>query len=52
MLKVGNGYHELGDAFLDRIDERMVAANIVHRLRRLCYTVHLEREDGLIQPAL
>lgn len=51
MLKAGTGYHELGDAFLDRIDERMVTANAVQRLRRLGYTVHLERENGMTEPA-
>jgi transposase len=44
MLKTGTDYKDLGDAFLDKIDERMVAANAVRRLERLGYTVQLERK--------
>lgn len=43
MLKEDTDYKDLGDSFLDKIDERMVAANAVHRLQRLGYSVHLER---------
>jgi transposase len=44
MLKTGKDYHELGDAFLDTIDEVMVRDNMVRRLERLGYEVRLEKK--------
>ena len=44
MLKTGRDYKDLGDAFLDTIDESMVRDNIVRRLERLGYDVRLEKK--------
>lgn len=44
MLKTGKDYNDLGDAFLDTIDEAMVRDQIVRRLERLGYEVHLEKK--------
>lgn len=44
MLKTGSDYRDLGDAFLDTIDETMVRDNMVRRLQRLGYDVRLEKK--------
>lgn len=43
MLKDSKGYQELGDDFLDTIDERAVRDNLVRRLERLGYAVAVEK---------
>jgi transposase len=43
MLKTGTDYKDLGDAFLDRIDETMVVTNLVRRIERLGFKVTFER---------
>lgn len=44
MLKTGRDYRDLGDAFLDSIDETMVCNNLVRRLERLGYHVSIEKK--------
>jgi transposase len=44
MLKTGKDYQELGEAFLDSLDEAMVKDNLVRRLERLGYQVHLDKQ--------
>jgi transposase len=43
MLKTGADYKDLGDAFLDSIDETMVVTNLVRRIERLGFKVTFER---------
>ncbi len=43
MLKTGADYKDLGDAFLDGIDETMVVTNLVRRIERLGFHVTVER---------
>lgn len=42
IASTGAHYRELGDAYLDKRDERAVARNLVRRLERLGYAVSLE----------
>lgn len=39
VLSTGSPYKELGELYLDRRNRRAVASNLVHRLKRLGYTV-------------
>lgn len=41
MLSTGTNYRDLGAAYLDQLDERRVARNLVRRLERLGYAVEL-----------
>lgn len=41
VLSTGTAYRELGELYLDRRNRRVVAANLVHRLERLGYTVQI-----------
>lgn len=43
MLKTGTDYKDLGDAFLDSIDETVVVTNLVRRIERLGFKVTFER---------
>ena len=43
MLKTGADYKDLGDAFLDSIDETIVVTNLVRRIERLGFKVTFER---------
>ena len=42
MLSTGAPYQDLGEAYLDRIGRQHVTVNLVRRLERLGYHVHLE----------
>ncbi len=42
MLKSGRPYHDLGDAYLDRLSRSRTKRNLVHRLERLGYKVILQ----------
>ena len=44
ILKTGQRYKELGDAYLDRLDQQRVKTNLVRRLERLGYSVALEKK--------
>jgi len=44
ILKSGQPYRDLGDAYLDRLAETHVKKNLVRRLERLGYQVTLERK--------
>jgi transposase len=44
MLKAGLDYKDLGDTFLDTLDERLVTQNLVNRLERLGYDVTIQRK--------
>lgn len=44
VLKTGQPYRDLGDGYLDRLDEAHVTKNLVRRLERLGYQVKLERK--------
>jgi transposase len=46
MMKTGKDYSELGEDFLDRIDETMVKDNMVRRLERLGYEVRVEKKTA------
>lgn len=41
VLSTGTPYKELGEMYLDRRNRRAVASSLVHRLRRLGYTVQI-----------
>ena len=43
MLKTGASYKELGETYLDRIDQGRVAKNLVRRLERLGYQVSISK---------
>ena len=47
MLSRGVGYHELGEAYLDQLDQTRTAANLKRRLERMGYVVAIQpKEDG------
>ncbi|XYH97484.1 hypothetical protein ACMHYB_58650 [Sorangium sp. So ce1128] len=41
LLSTGEEYKDLSDAYLDHLDERRVASNLVRRLERLGYQVQI-----------
>ena len=45
MLSRGVGYHELGEAYLDQIDQTRTAANLKRRLERLGYLVAIQPRE-------
>jgi transposase len=45
MLAKGLGYRELGEAYLDQIDQTRTAANLKRRLERLGYIVQLQPKE-------
>jgi transposase len=45
MLATGMAYRELGEAYLDQIDQTRTAANLKRRLERLGYIVTLQPKD-------
>ena len=47
MLSTGESYKDMGDSYLDRLDQRRVAANLVRRLQGLGYEVELKRSSTL-----
>lgn len=42
LLSTGNDYRELGETYLDRLDQRRAANNLVRRLQRLGYEVQVQ----------
>jgi len=47
MLSRGVGYRELGEAYLDQLDQTRTAANLKRRLERLGYVVSIQpKEEG------
>jgi hypothetical protein len=42
MLTRGGGYRELGEAYLDQIDQTRTVANLKRRLERLGYVASLQ----------
>ena len=42
MLSTGANYHDLGAAYLDRVEERRVTRTLVRRLERLGYNVTIQ----------
>jgi hypothetical protein len=51
MLAKGLGYCELGEAYLDQIDQTRTAANLKRRLERLGYTVTLQPKEAAVARA-
>jgi hypothetical protein len=51
MLSTDVPYKELSDTYLDQMDEKRTANNLIRRLERLGYTVKLERTDTIVTPA-
>jgi hypothetical protein len=45
MLSRGVGYHDLGEAYLDQIDQTRTAANLKRRLERLGYVVSIQPKE-------
>lgn len=48
MLATGLPYRELGEAYLDQLDQTRTAANLKRRLERLGYTVTLQLKAAAI----
>jgi hypothetical protein len=48
MLSRGLAYRDLGDAYLDRLDQTRTAANLKRRLARLGYLVSLQPKEATI----
>jgi len=46
MLARGAGYRELGEAYLDQIDQTRTAANLKRRLERLGYVVSMQPKEA------
>jgi len=44
MLSTGESYRDLGDAYLDQLEEKRTANHLVRRLERLGYAVAIERK--------
>ena len=42
MLSTGADYHDLGEAYLDKLDQKHTTRNLVRRLERLGYAVQLQ----------
>jgi hypothetical protein len=47
MLANGIGYRELGEAYLDQLDQTRTVANLKRRLERLGYDVALQPKSHL-----
>jgi len=47
MLSTGAPYKDLGEAYLDRLDKKQVAGNLVRRLRRLGYKVEIQELNAV-----
>jgi hypothetical protein len=43
VLATGVEYRELGEGYLDQLDRRRIAHNLVRRLERMGYTVRLDQ---------
>jgi transposase len=50
MLSRGVGYCELGEAYLDQLDQNRTAANLKRRLERLGYVVAIQPKEEGAQP--
>jgi transposase len=50
MLSRGVGYCELGEAYLDQLDQNRTAANLKRRLERLGYVVSIQPKEEGAQP--
>jgi transposase len=50
MLSRGVGYRELGEAYLDQLDQTRTAANLKRRLERLGYVVSIQPKEEAPQP--
>jgi transposase len=50
MLSRGVGYRELGEAYLDQLDQTRTAANLKRRLERLGYVVSIQPKEEGTQP--
>jgi hypothetical protein len=50
MLSRGVGYHELGEAYLDQIDQSRTAANLKRRRERLGYVVSIQPKEVVPNP--
>jgi transposase len=50
MLSRGVGYRELGEAYLDQLDQTRTAANLKRRLERLGYVVSIQPKEEGPQP--
>jgi transposase len=50
MLSRGVGYRELGEAYLDQIDQTRTAANLKRRLERLGYVVSIHPNEAAPNP--
>jgi hypothetical protein len=50
MLSRGVGYRELGEAYLDQIDQTRTAANLKRRLERLGYVVSIHPKEAAPNP--
>lgn len=50
MLSRGVGYHDLGEAYLDQIDQAQTAANLKRRLERLGYVVSIQPKEAVPNP--
>jgi hypothetical protein len=46
MLAKPLAYRDLGEAYLDQIDQTRTAANLKRRLERLCYIVQLQPREA------
>ena len=46
MLAKGVGYRDLGEAYLDQIDQTRTAANLKRRLERLGYIIALQPKES------
>ena len=46
MLAKGLAYRDLGEVYLDQLDQSLTAANLKRRLERLSYTVVLQLKEA------
>ena len=46
MLAKGLAYRDLGEVYLDQLDQTLTAANLKRRLERLSYTVVLQLKEA------
>lgn len=51
LLSSNEQYKDLGDAYLDQLDQKRVAENLVRRLERLGYEVTLTKTAATASPA-
>jgi hypothetical protein len=46
MLAKGLAYRDLGEVYLDQLDQSLTAANLKRRVERLSYTVVLQLKEA------